>query len=363
MKKKTENKQCIKTSFFDWVKITLFTGFCMLILFSVTMLIVSYGWTLLYNLGYITESNYRRVYIFDFAVVTTLVGCAVSVFIVRLPVTWTTNLIKGIRSISHGNYDTRLRERKIKQINKVAKEFNVMAQQLEITETLSHDFINNFSHECKTPIASINGFAKILKNKNLTEQERNEYLDIIIDESERLNNLATDILNLSRLENQMILTNAEKTDITEQIRETVARLYKSNAEKNIEIILSEERHFVNGNKSMLDIVWQNLISNAIKFSDENTVINIDVKTEKNTVIISIKNKGSVISEEQKSRLFEKFYQCDESHATKGNGLGLAIVKRITQLHEGDIVLKKSDENATVFEVTLPKFTEKKHNEK
>ncbi len=272
----------------------------------------------------------------------------------KKPETWTTNLIKGLRSIAHGNYSTRLKEKKIKSFNRVVNEFNAMAKQLEITETLSHDFINNFSHECKTPLASINGFAKIIRNNNLSEEERNEYLDIIIDESERLNNLATDILNLSKLENQTILTNIEKIDIAEQIRETAAKLYTQTREKNLEIVIPDGRCFANGNRSMLEIVWQNLLTNAIKFADNGTQIKITTHQDKQNIYISVSDKGCVISEEQKKRLFERFYQCDESHSTKGNGLGLAIVKRIVNLHEGNIILKKSDENETVFEVTLPK---------
>lgn len=355
MKRKTsEHNKCIKTTFFDWIKITLLTGLGMLILLSITMLIVNFVWKLIYNTGFITEANFRRVYIFDFTVITILVGCFLTAFVVRYPVIWTNNLVKGIRNIYHGNYGTRLKERKLKPISKVAREFNAMAKQLEITETLSHDFINNFSHECKTPISSINGFAKLLKNDNLSEEEKNEFLDIIIDESERLNNLATDILNLSKLENQMIVTNIEKVEICEQIRETGAKLYNQTHEKNLEIAIDDGRYYVNGNRSMLEIVWQNLLTNAIKFADENTQIKIRISDDKENVYVSVADKGCVISEEQKNRLFERFYQCDESHSTKGNGLGLAIVKRITNLHEGDIILKKSEENETVFEVTLPK---------
>lgn len=356
-KKTTDNNKCIKTTLLDWIKITLFTGVGMLILLSITMLIVNFVWILIYKTGFITESNFRRVYIFDFTVITILVGCFLTAFVVRYPVVWTNNLVKGIRNIYHGNYGTRLKERKLKPISKVAREFNAMAKQLEITETLSHDFINNFSHECKTPIASINGFAKLLKNDNISEEEKNEYLSIIIDESERLNNLATDILNLSKLENQMILTNTEKFDISEQIRETAAKLYNQTKEKNIEILIEDKCCYVNGNRSMLEIVWQNLLTNAIKFADYGTEIKTEISFDKENVYITVSDKGCVIPQEKQQRLFERFYQGDESHSTKGNGLGLAIVKRITQLHNGNIILKKSDENETVFKVTLKKEPE------
>lgn len=354
MKKKTDKNQCIKTTLLDWIKITLSTGVGMLVLLSITMLIVNFVWKLIYNTGFITEANFRRVYIFDFTLITILVGCFLTAFVVRYPVVWTNNLVKGIRNIYHGNYGTRLKERKLKPISKVAREFNAMARQLEITETLSHDFISNFSHECKTPVSSINGFAKILKNNNLTDEERNEYLDIIIDESERLNNLATDILNLSKLENQIILKDTCKINLTEQIRETAAKLYNQTKLKNLEIIIPEENCHITANAGMLEIVWQNLLTNAIKFACDGSEIIIDIKQNKDNVHITVSDKGCVINEEQQSRLFERFYQCDESHSTKGNGLGLSIVKRITQLHKGDIILKKSDENETVFEVTLPK---------
>ena len=228
-----------------------------------------------------------------------------------------------------------------------------MAQQLESTEMLSHDFINNFSHEFKTPIASINGFAKLLKNENISKEEQQEYLDIIIQESERLSNLSINILTLSKLEQQSILTNKTEYNLSEQIRIIIGSLYPKWSEKSIEIDLTGEDIDIVANREMLGQVWINLLDNAIKFSPENKKISINLSKEDEAITITMKNYGRTVPPEQISRIFDKFYQGDESHGTTGNGLGLPMVKRIIELHNGDIDVFCTEEPAVSFHITLP----------
>lgn len=323
--------------------------------FAITMFSSGYGMKLLCLLGVITEKNYMKLAFADYALVCVIVGSILSVIVVQYPVALLQKLINAIERVGDGDYSVRLSQKKgyFRIVNVVSGKFNNMAQQLESTEMLSHDFITNFSHECKTPVNSINGFAKLLKNDSLTPEERNEYIDIIIQESEKLSNLSKSILSHSSLENTSILTNKENVNISEQIRAIIGSLFHNWYDKNIDIIFEEDEHYVNGNSDMLNLVWTNLIENAIKYTPEGGCIAVDLKSENDMITFSIRNPGNPIDEECQKRLFDKFYQADESHSTNGNGLGLAIAKRVVELHNGEIYLKKSDEECTEFVVSLP----------
>ena len=231
--------------------------------------------------------------------------------------------------------------------------FNTTAQELEGTEMLRSDFINNFSHEFKTPIVSIAGFAGLLKQGNLDEQEQKEYLNIIESESRRLAYMATNVLNLTKVENQTILTDVSVFNLSEQLRTCVLLLEAKWEQKNLEMNLELEEHTISGNQELLRQVWVNLLDNAIKFSPEGQSVEISAAEEESSVAVSITNTGSYIPQEQQSAIFRKFYQADHSHNTEGNGIGLAVVKRVVELHGGSIRVE-SNPSFTKFTVTLPK---------
>jgi signal transduction histidine kinase len=235
----------------------------------------------------------------------------------------------------------------------VTDSFNKMAQELESTEMLRSDFINNFSHEFKTPIVSIVGFAKLLKRGNLTEEERAEYIDIIEEESMHLSGMATNVLNLTKFENQTILTDVTEFNLSEQLRNSILSLEGKWEKKNIDFNLNFGEHKISGNKDMLKHVWLNLLDNAIKFSPEGGTIEVNVEDQGGTYAVSILNCGMEIPPEQQSKIFKKFYQADESHASEGNGIGLALVKNVTDLHGGTVSVH-SESGTTTFKVELPK---------
>ncbi|MBE6880149.1 MAG: HAMP domain-containing histidine kinase [Ruminococcaceae bacterium] len=231
--------------------------------------------------------------------------------------------------------------------------FNRAAKELEQTEMLRKDFINNFSHEFKTPIVSIAGFAKLVRHGNLTEEQKNEYLEVIEEESMRLSYMATNVLCLTKVENQNILTEVTSFNLSEQIRSCVLLLIDKWTSKLVEMELNFREHSICANEELLKQIWINLIDNAIKFSDQKDKITINIKEDNRKIHVCVSNRGE-IPKEAMPRIFNKFYQADESHTVEGNGIGLAIVKKVVELHNGEIKAESADDIVS-FTVTLPKF--------
>lgn len=255
-----------------------------------------------------------------------------------------------------GNYKTRLHLigplKNISSIEDFTSSFNRMASKLEHTDTLSNDFINNFSHEFKTPIVSIAGFAKLLKKGKLDEEQQNEYLTIIEEESVRLSNLAVGIMNMMKIENLEMLSNIKRFNISEQIRNCILLLETKWTKKNLNIELDFEEYYIWASEELLKHVWINLLDNAIKFSPEGESIIINIEKAEKRLIISITNTGVEIPPESQSHIFNKFYQLDESHSSEGYGIGLAVVRKVVELHHG-LVNVNSENNSTTFTVILP----------
>lgn len=230
--------------------------------------------------------------------------------------------------------------------------FNKMVKDLNSIECLQKDFINNISHEIKTPISSIQGFAKLLEADDLSKEERKEYAEIIKEESNRLLYLSTNILKLAKLENQERIMNKTKFNIAEQIRRTISVLEPKWKEKNINFNVNlKELEFL-GEKDLIYQVWMNIIENSIKFSKPNGQIDIKMKTENEKIIVEIKDYGIGMKEEETKKIFDRFYQIDKSHTKPGAGLGMTITKRIVELSGGKIEVESKINKSTTFTVTL-----------
>lgn len=296
-------------------------------------------------------------------ILSIFIGISILVFFVvflmlgKIPLKPVNQLINEMNRLSNGDFSARLHFGKVLSKHKTFKEieqsFNELACELENTEMLRGDFVNNFSHEFKTPIVSISGLAKLVNKGNLTDEQKKAYLLAIEEESLRLANMATNVLNLTKVENQNILTDVKKINISEQIRTCVLLLENQWTKKNIDLSLEFDEYEIEANEELLKQVFINLLDNAIKFSPENETVSVEIADEGTVVSVNIKNGGKGIPKENQSKIFNKFYQADESHATKGNGIGLAIVKKIVTLHNGHIGVK-SKEGETVFTVKLPK---------
>ena len=186
----------------------------------------------------------------------------------------------------------------------------------------------------------------------MDKEKEAEYLDIIEEESGRLSQMATNVLNLTKVENQTILTDVHRYNLSEQLRTCVLVLERKWTKKNMELSLPSQEFYITGNEELMKQVWINLIDNAIKFSHESGELAIDVKGNNNRLFVTITDRGEEIPQENIGRIFDRFYQADESRATEGNGVGLAVVKKIVDLHHGRISVESSD-GATSFTVSLP----------
>ena len=286
---------------------------------------------------------------------STILGSILSYFISNRSMKLLKEIVDTINKVGQGDFNVSLNETKFNQFNSIIKNFNVMVKELNSIETLLSDFIANFSHEFKTPIVSIRGFAKLLKKQNLSEEEKEEYLNIIISEANRLVLLSSNTLFLTKLESQEIVPEKNNFLLDEQIREIILLFQNSWEQKKINLKLDLEEVRFYGNKELIHQIWINLFSNAVKFSKENGDIAISLKQDSKKIYFAITDNGSGMSEETLKHVFDKFYQGDYSRSTSGNGLGMSIVKRIIDLTNGTIEISSSLDVGTSISVTLPKL--------
>lgn len=242
--------------------------------------------------------------------------------------------------IMQGDFSVRLKHIKgvgVTGFNEIVNAINAMTAELEGTETLRTDFIANVSHELKTPLAVMGNYATMLQRPGLSEEDRVEYAKAISEAARKLAQLITNILKLNKLENQQIFPQPQEFDMGEQLCECLLGFEDAWEKKNLEIETDiEDDVRMKSDPELLSMVWNNLISNAVKFTPEGGTIGVSLKTEGNAVIVSVRDTGCGMKPEVGQHIFEKFYQGDTSHATQGNGLGLALVKRVVDILSGEI---------------------------
>ena len=337
------------------ITLSMHFGIFIFIINLITTFITGVLMYLLFFIGILNEKNIKSVMVLPIITLVSciLIGTIVSACSSRVALKNIREFIEATDKLSRGDFSARLNINKPPEFKILSKNFNAMAKELGGIEVLRTDFINNFSHEFKTPIISIKGFAEILKDDDLSKEEKNEYLDIIIEESKRLSSLATNVLNLSKIETQVILNDIQRFNIGEQIRQSILLLDSKFQAKNILLDINIEDCYINGNKEMLNQVWVNLLDNAIKFNSKNGIVSINMKKEEGNIFINITDTGVGIESESIPKIFDKFYQGDISHATHGNGLGLTIVKKIIKLHGGTIECDSIVSKGTKFTIILP----------
>lgn len=292
------------------------------------------------------------IQIIIFATTSIIIGTIVAAIGSHFPLKPLNKLISGMNQLANGKYNIRISLGSHRISKDLSTSFNKLAEELENTEMLRANFINDFSHEFKTPIVSIKGFAKLLQKDNLDQETHDKYLQIIEAESSRLADMATNVLNLNKIEKQTILSNVSNFNFSEQIRSCVLLLEKKWTHKEIDLIIDFSEQDIIGNEELLQQVWINLLDNAIKFSPQQGKIEIKIIKNQDYYQIKISNNGPKITDEEKKYLYNKFYQGDTSHSSEGTGIGLAIVKKIVTLHQGMIEVESNDLE-TVFTVILP----------
>ena len=263
-------------------------------------------------------------------------------------------ITQATEQIMQGDFSVRVRPMHgagMEGFNQIGMAINAMAQELSGTETLRTDFIANVSHELKTPLAVMGNYAAMLQRPGITEDEKNEYAKAISEAARKLAQLITNILKLNKLENQQIFPQPKEFDLSEQLCECLLVFEDAWEAKNLEIetdIQDDVR--IKSDPELLSLVWNNLISNAVKFTPDGGTIGLSLKTQGSSVVVQVRDTGCGMKPEVGQHIFEKFYQGDTSHATQGNGLGLALVKRVVDILNGEIGVQSVYGQGSTFTV-------------
>ena len=330
-----------------------------LIIWAVVLLSCT-GSVLLFNSQMIAKTNPWIMVLVDSSYVF-FVGLLVS-FITRYVMY--TGFLKPVieigqaaRKVAGGDFTVRIssqrKDDKKDELEVLIDDFNKMVEELSTIETLKGDFIANVSHEIKTPLAIIQNYASALGKKELPHEEKQEYIKTIIDASKRLSALVTNVLRLNKLESQEIIQ-VETYSLDEQIRYCILALEDKFDEKEIELDVNLEDVTITTDASLMEIVWNNLLTNAIKFTEAHGTVKIELKQDNRTVSLSVSDTGCGMNEENCRRIFDRFYQGDTSHSVEGNGLGLSLVNRVVDLVEGKATVESELGKGSKFTIILNK---------
>lgn len=264
-------------------------------------------------------------------------------------------LSSASKEVAKGNYNVTVEDSsRLEEVQTTFRNFNAMVRQLDSVTTLSNDFVANVSHEFKTPLTAIEGYAMLLQDQTLPEKEREEYVEKILLNTHRLTTLVGNVLTLSKIESSQLAPQYTVFRMDEQIRQAVVLLEPEWSKREIVIDAELAEITINSCESLLLHVWSNLLSNAAKFSPVGGTIRLYLQEQKECVVFTVRDEGCGISKEAQAHIFDKFYQADASHKAEGNGLGLAMVKRIVDLLDGVIEVESEEGSGALFRVILPK---------
>ena len=320
----------------------------------VFFLVVSGGWMLFNRLGIIDGGPIeRRIPFLGLTLLSLMIGVAIAIFVGKLIILPIQQISEAFNELSKGNFSVRVPEdARLEEIREMSKRFNETAFDLSHIETLRSDFVVNVSHEFKTPIAAIEGYATLLQSQSLPPERRERYVGKILDNSRKLSTLSSDILTLSKLENRQTIPEYTGYRLDEQIRMAILSLESKWSEREISFDIDLEPTDYYGCEQLLERVWSNILDNAIKHSPRGGVISVKLSSEAERLVVSIADQGDGMSEEVKKHIFEKFYQGDKSRNSEGNGLGLALVKRILDLCGGEVSVESEPHKGAEFSVSL-----------
>lgn len=290
-----------------------------------------------------------------FLTIGLILGAAIASYVAKWIFDPINKLGNAMQQVAEGNFDVRLETaHRFREISAIYSNFNRMASELGATEILQTDFVSNVSHEFKTPINAIEGYATLLQDTdNADPADRANYIEKILLNTRRLSKLVGNILLLSKVDNQTIQSRKTTFRLDEQIRQSIVFLEPEWSKKNIEFDVDLESVTYTGNESVLLHAWNNLISNAIKFDPEYGYIRIKLAKDETQILFTIEDNGPGIPESALKHIFDRFYQSDSSHEAEGNGLGLALVKQIVIVNEGTVSVENLPERGCRFTVALP----------
>ncbi len=309
------------------------------------------GW-LVYNPN--NHIDYLKSPLIPLFVSTIILAFIIMVFVSRWFIRPLNQLIAALRKVSKGDFDVKLdAEHGLSEIRYMNKNFNRMIMELSNTETLRNDFVSNVSHEFKTPLASIEGYASLMLSPDVSDTELKDYAKKIMLSTKQLSSLTGNILSLSRLNAGTISDKAKLFSLDEQLREAILSLEPQWSKKNIDIDIDLPEISIFGYQNMLFQVWTNIYSNAIKFSPDDSTITTRIKKSEDGIYVSIKDQGIGMTELQMHHIFDKFYQADTTHKSEGNGLGMAISAKIIDISQGTISVDSELGIGSTFNIYLP----------
>lgn len=281
------------------------------------------------------------------------IGSVVAIFIGRDFLSPINKLSEAMSKVAKGDFSVRLNDKSsYREIVNINTNFNLMTTELGATEVLQTDFVSNVSHEFKTPISAIEGYATLLQDSPDASPEQLEYIEKILVNTKRLSSLVGNILLLSKVDNQVIQSKSVKYRLDEQIRQSIIVLEPEWEAKDIEFDVEMESIEYTGAQELMIHVWNNLLGNAIKFDPVGGIVIIRLYREDSRIVFTIEDNGPGVSESAIKHIFDKFYQADSSHKVEGNGLGLALVKRILDICHGEIRVENIRPNGCRFTVEL-----------
>ena len=289
------------------------------------------------------------------AIIFMMTGSIVFLIVADIIVKPISRLTKVTDELAKGNYKVRVNYEGKDEISSLYASFNQMAVRLAKQETIRQQFISDVSHEFQTPLTAISGFATILKNENLTDEQRQKYADIILFNSNRLSHLSKNMLQLTLLDGEDTSLDKSEFPLIEQLNRVIEMEDNAALSKDIEIefIHPKKEFIIEADESRMEQVWINLLSNAIKYTNEHGVVTVEVRRTPPELQVRFEDTGVGMSQDAISHIFERFYRQDKSRTIEGNGLGLSIVKRIIDLHHYKIDVESQEDVGSVFTVYIP----------
>lgn len=286
--------------------------------------------------------------------ISLIIGYIITLYVGKKILSPITDFSNAAKEIAKGNFDIHLNEsHRVSEISEVAHHFNIMVQELRSIETLRNDFVVNVSHEFKTPIAAIEGYATLLQDKTITKEEHDEYTGMIVNSARQLSTLSGNILKISKLENQEVITDKREYRLDEQVRQALLLLESIWTPKQLTLNIELEKCVYHGNEELMMQVWSNLLGNAIKFTPEGGEISVSLTSKEHCIDVIISDTGIGMTKSVRKHIFEKFYQGDHARYAEGNGLGLPLVSRIINLCGGTIEVISEPGEGSTFTVKLP----------
>ena len=343
-----------------WWKVLLFNvsrffSFAFVICLVITVGILSFNEGMPLDVGLVTAGA-KRTLIWVF--VMTVIGCGIDALRRHLTVErYLNRVVDALDGISHGRFDQRLETAHIglgsEAFREISVHINRLAEELSGVESLRSDFIASVSHEMKTPLAAVQNYASILRDPTLSPEMREEYTKVISQTTRRMADMVSNILKLNRLENQKIFPEVQVFDLGEQLAQCLLEFETVWETKNLELEcdLAEDVQ-VSADPELLQMVWTNLFSNAMKFTPDGGGVSVSLTEKDGWATVCVADTGCGMSRETGVRIFEKFYQGDTAHVTKGNGLGLALVKRVVDITGGNISVRSTLGSGSTFTVQI-----------